>query len=261
MCLPDVSVYQSLCDILGISINEFIAGEDIDEGSLVKKSDENLILLSADSLKRRTRLKRIIAAVTAAAVLLCATLGYVLVKEGYFDRNYVIPLSMGSSQMQAIQMMSGAEAYSFQYDADRSFQKMTVYVTEYKNGQEISREPFIDFVSDENTGKLKGTICITRDKSTYDMKLSGIQEFEDRSGTASVEGPYPVKEKIGNPENYSSGVSHVEDKIKIINDQEIRLVAFSYQNNGEDLIVGSVDSEENTADFRFVISVVFSSDD
>ncbi len=261
VCLPDVSVYQPLCDILGISINEFIAGEDIDEGSLAQKSDENLILVSADSLKRRTRLKRAVAAVTAAAVLLCATLGYVLVKEGYFDRNYVIPFSMGSPQMQVVQTMSEAEAYVFQYDADRSFQKMTVYVTEYKNGQEISREPFIEFNANEHDGKLNGTLCITRDKSTYDMKLSGIREFEDHSGTATVEGPYPVKEKIGNPENYSSGVSHVEDKIKIINDQEIRLVAFSYQNNGEDLIVGTADSEEDTAAFRFVVSVVFSSDD
>ena len=29
VCLPDVSVYSELCQILGISINEFLAGEDI----------------------------------------------------------------------------------------------------------------------------------------------------------------------------------------------------------------------------------------
>ena len=29
ICLPDVSIYMELCDILGISINEFLAGEDI----------------------------------------------------------------------------------------------------------------------------------------------------------------------------------------------------------------------------------------
>ena len=27
--LPDVSVYKELCSILGISLNEFLAGEDI----------------------------------------------------------------------------------------------------------------------------------------------------------------------------------------------------------------------------------------
>jgi transcriptional regulator with XRE-family HTH domain len=29
VCLPDVSVYKELCSILGISFNEFLAGEDI----------------------------------------------------------------------------------------------------------------------------------------------------------------------------------------------------------------------------------------
>ena len=30
ICLPDVSVYLELCEILGISLNEFLAGEDIE---------------------------------------------------------------------------------------------------------------------------------------------------------------------------------------------------------------------------------------
>ena len=31
VCLPDVSVYTKLCDTLGISLNEFLAGEDLTE--------------------------------------------------------------------------------------------------------------------------------------------------------------------------------------------------------------------------------------
>ena len=38
ICLPDVSVYMELCGILGISINEFLAGEDISEENIVKIS-------------------------------------------------------------------------------------------------------------------------------------------------------------------------------------------------------------------------------
>ena len=43
ICLPDVSVYMALCEILGISLNEFIAGEDIELAEVVQKSEENLI--------------------------------------------------------------------------------------------------------------------------------------------------------------------------------------------------------------------------
>ena len=34
ICLPDVSVYMELCEILEISVNEFLAGEDISEESV-----------------------------------------------------------------------------------------------------------------------------------------------------------------------------------------------------------------------------------
>ena len=34
VCLPDVSVYTELCDILGITLNEFFAGEDMSKITL-----------------------------------------------------------------------------------------------------------------------------------------------------------------------------------------------------------------------------------
>lgn len=41
-CLPDVSLYKDLCNILGITLNEFFAGERIKEEEYIKKADENL---------------------------------------------------------------------------------------------------------------------------------------------------------------------------------------------------------------------------
>ena len=36
ICLPDVSVYLELCEILGISLNEFLAGENIEIDNIEK---------------------------------------------------------------------------------------------------------------------------------------------------------------------------------------------------------------------------------
>ena len=36
ICLPDVSVYLELCGILGISLNEFLVGEDIEIDNIEK---------------------------------------------------------------------------------------------------------------------------------------------------------------------------------------------------------------------------------
>jgi len=42
-CLPDASLYEPLCEILDISINELFAGQRIDEKDYKKIADENLL--------------------------------------------------------------------------------------------------------------------------------------------------------------------------------------------------------------------------
>ena len=36
VCLPDVSVYMDLCEALEITLNEFLAGEDIEPANIAK---------------------------------------------------------------------------------------------------------------------------------------------------------------------------------------------------------------------------------
>ena len=58
VCLPDVSVYAELCGILGISVNEFLAGEDISRDELPQRAENNLPQVSADSKRRQRRYTR-----------------------------------------------------------------------------------------------------------------------------------------------------------------------------------------------------------
>ena len=55
-CLPDVSLYKDLCEILDITLNEFFSGEKIDEKNFKKVADENLLTAlenSAFTLKEK----------------------------------------------------------------------------------------------------------------------------------------------------------------------------------------------------------------
>ena len=56
ICLPDVSIYMELCSILRISINEFLAGEDIGAENVIEKSDSNLIQITKESKKKQKNL-------------------------------------------------------------------------------------------------------------------------------------------------------------------------------------------------------------
>ncbi|MDE6292894.1 MAG: helix-turn-helix domain-containing protein [Bacilli bacterium] len=42
-CLPDVSLYMELCEILGITLNEFFLGERIKEDEFKEKAYQNLL--------------------------------------------------------------------------------------------------------------------------------------------------------------------------------------------------------------------------
>ena len=52
VCLPDVSVYKELCSILGISLNEFLAGEDIAQENIIQKSETNIIEVIRDNINK-----------------------------------------------------------------------------------------------------------------------------------------------------------------------------------------------------------------
>ena len=70
-----MSVYLELCEILGISLNEFLAGEDIEVTNVEKKSEDTLIQISKDSSHKQRYLKKIIAILLIAVGVFAITLG------------------------------------------------------------------------------------------------------------------------------------------------------------------------------------------
>ena len=144
VCLPDVSVYRELCGILGISLNEFFAGEDLDEQSLPERSEENLLSVSKDGKSRRKRLKRIIAVLAIAALLLGGVLAWVLTADVWAEKNKIVPFPKDSTERKTAELLSGVDgAYLFRYTTDGSFRQMTVWHTVYRKDELVSRSPFV----------------------------------------------------------------------------------------------------------------------
>ena len=104
ICLPDVSVYMELCEILGISINEFLAGEDVE-----KKSEDNIIQVTKDSKKKQKNLKSILAVVTTFAVIMVLVLGAVFVHKVMQPKNYITAVDRTSAEMKTAELLSGTD--------------------------------------------------------------------------------------------------------------------------------------------------------
>lgn len=67
--LPDVSIMLSLCDILGISVNELLSGERLDEKQYHKRAEENIMNLiqEKNEAKKKIIIETVVAVITILA--------------------------------------------------------------------------------------------------------------------------------------------------------------------------------------------------
>lgn len=59
-CMPDLSLFAPLCEILNITINDLMAGEKVDDKEYIGTLEKNIINMVSDAEKRKKKKKRII---------------------------------------------------------------------------------------------------------------------------------------------------------------------------------------------------------
>ncbi len=72
--MPDSSIMLELCEILGITVNELLSGEEIDMESYEKKADENLISLKRKDENNMTRnviISKLFSATLLIGIMVC----------------------------------------------------------------------------------------------------------------------------------------------------------------------------------------------
>ena len=127
ICLPDVSVYSDLCRILGISLNEFFAGEDIVYENLIQKSEENIIGIAADSKRKQNLLKAIICLLLAISVLAISVIGS-SVYRAVKPQNFIAPVDKDSIEMETAKMLSGPDgAFIYKFTTTDEYESLRLY--------------------------------------------------------------------------------------------------------------------------------------
>ena len=131
ICLPDVSVYLELCEILGISLNEFLAGEDIETANVEKKSEDTLIQITKDSSCKQRYLKRIIVALLIAVGVFAITFGIIVGNKLRQPQNYIEAVDPESVEMKTAELLSGIDGTMiFRYHSKDTFK---TYLFTYQN--------------------------------------------------------------------------------------------------------------------------------
>lgn len=227
ICLPDVSVYMELCEILGISINEFLAGEDIDAENVEKKSEDNIIQVTKDSKKKQKNLKSILAVVTTFAVIMVLVLGAVFVHKVMQPKNYITAVDRTSAEMKTAELLSGADgAYLFNFYAKEEYKTLTIYLSEYQAGELINKSKVADLDYDGLESAKRGVIAVIPDFELFRVKLIIADDYSKCSTD------FPILENVENREYYGRSATQVEGEVPIQRDTEQGLMALIYGEDG-----------------------------
>ena len=108
VCLPDVSVYKELCSILGISLNEFLAGEDIAQENMIQKSETNIIEVIKDNINKQKCLKVMKCILVFIFICVVSVIGFYHIP---FEKpqNYISPVAKDSIEMQTAELFAGSD--------------------------------------------------------------------------------------------------------------------------------------------------------
>ena len=180
VCLPDVSLYQDLCEELGISINEFFAGEDINKEEIGTRAEETIMDVARDGSVRRRKLKRAIIALSiVAALLACGTIYAVhfISEKGYFLKNYVAAYDASDSEraMKGILSASGSNTELLKFDVDDTYKSVSIILNKYEKGKLISSESQMEIPFEEAADR-KGIVAITTNAETGKCTITEATE-------------------------------------------------------------------------------------
>ena len=263
VCMPDVSVYTELCNILGITLNEFFAGEDIEPADVEVQSEKNLLGVATEGSNRSGRLKKIVVAITAIAIILAAALGGLVKKEGYLLTNYIKVLDESTQESRIADTVTTESPLLFSFEVDEKIYNAHIFIHKYKNGEdEGSAEGTA--LSFEGEDKRKGTIAIVSDAmagnyvsmilSTNNGKISWGTELDEISG------------ELENPDfQILSLAGQSFDVIKVRANEEIPLGALYVSTREEDHFPGMAETMDDTVkaissagpEFCYLFSVRF----
>ena len=224
ICLPDVALYAELCQILGISINEFFAGEDIAKEDLVQKSEENIIGVAKESTQKQKRLRSMLCLVMAVSVLVLSAVGIILYRSNG-PQNVIAPVDQESIEMKTVELLSGVDgAFMYQYVTTDSYAYLKIFVSEYHSGELIQKEP-VSLEYEEIGSPKHGTVLIVPDFDHFTVKL--IMADDESKFSTEI----PILEGVEDRAYYGRSASKITRKTDIIYNEEQPLVALVYGKN------------------------------
>ena len=224
VCLPDVSVYTDLCSILGISINEFLAGEDIAKENIVQRSEANIIEVIRDNINKQKALKIMKWILLVISVCVVSVIGFIIYHMNK-PQNYIAPAEKDSIEMQTAELFAGPDgAFVYDFITTDEYKKLRLYIYQYQSGK-LKNSDKVEMGFEGINSPKSGEILIVPDFNNYVIRLI----ISGDGGKLSTE--FPILENVEGREYYGRSATEIKDVTNIRYDEEQPLIAFIYDDD------------------------------
>ena len=224
VCLPDVSVYKELCSILGISLNEFLAGEDIAQENLIQKSETNIIEVIKDNINKQKGLKVMKCILVFIFICVVSVIGFTIYRLKK-PQNYISPVAKDSIEMQTAELFAGADgAFVYKFITTDEYKKLRLHIYRYESGKLIDQDK-VEMGFEDISSPQSGEIVMVPDFNNYIIKLiiSG--------GGSRLSTEIPILENVEDREYYGRTATEIKNVVDIKYNEQQPLIAFVYDND------------------------------
>lgn len=223
VCLPDVSVYSELCQLLEISIHEFLAGEDIPQENIMQKAEENIIDVTADSKKKQNKLKAIICILVISSFLVLSALGIAVYLENR-PQNFLAPVAQDSIEMETAKLFAGIDgAYIYHFTATDEYDSIRIHISEYHAGKLVNHGIILSLGNMDSPEH--GSILIFPDFENFVVKI--VVSAGGSTGSSEIH----ILENVADRRYYGRSATGIQESTDIRYGEEQPLVALIYDND------------------------------
>ncbi len=254
VCLPDVSVYMELCRIIGISLNEFIAGEDIEQVELQEKSEQNILDVTKDGNYKKRRLKVIIAVLVCICVAVTSLSGYLLWKRFHVETNYIEPFDENSAEMRILKLVDAGPFVLYKFSTDKNISQATVMITCYEKGEKKYKHDVMTYgFKSDNVSDRANTVDSV-------LKVSSENDSNEKNDWISVtvdggKATFELMEDDVELTGYMCAWAGEKEHVDIVKGEEIEFLRISYGMDHVEAIMPGASIGNN--EYMYSLSVRF----
>lgn len=254
VCLPDVSVYMELCRIIGISLNEFIAGEDIEQVEIQEKSEQNILDVTKDGNYKKRRLKAIIAVLVCICVAVTSLSGYLLWKRFHVETNYIEPFDENSAEMRILKLVDAGPFVLYKFSTDKNISQATVMITCYEKGEKKYKHDVMTYgFKSDNVSYRANTVDSV-------IKVSSENDSNEKNDWISVtvdegKATFELMEDDVELTGYMCAWADEKEHVDIVKGEEIEFLRISYGMDHVEAIMPGASIGNN--EYMYSLSVRF----